>query len=223
MKINSIIIDSTNTKSDLCELGIKYPTDKSPYSTSNTNTTNGSGHRHPYTAVYDLLFSQLRYKKIKLAEIGILYNQSMLCWRDYFTNADLYGFEYNTEFLNNAKSHNLTGTTYDLINITDETSIIDTLSKYGKFDIIIEDSTHKFDDQLRLINIAHNFLNTGGILVIEDIFRNESEENYNKKISEIRKYYNTIMFINTEHELKYSPNWDNDKLLIFIRNDINAN
>jgi predicted O-methyltransferase YrrM len=145
----------------------------------------------------------------------------MLCWRDYFPNANLYGFEYNNRFIDKAKSDNLYNTIYDEINITDEISILDTLSKYGKFDIIIEDSTHNFNDQVRLINLAHNFLNTGGLLIVEDIFRKESEENYNKKISEIRKYYNTIMFINTEHNLKYSPGWDNDKLLIFIRNDVN--
>lgn len=222
MKINSIIVDSTNTKSDLCVLGTKYPTDKSPYSTENSETSNGSGHRHPYTAVYDLLFSQLRYKEIKLAEIGILYNMSMLSWREYFPNAELYGFEYNYDLLNSAKSAKLKNTIYDYIDIRNENSISTTLSKYGKYDIIIEDSTHKFEDQVRLINIAHNYLTTGGILVIEDIFRIEDEEKYNEMISNVKKYYSLITFINTEHELKYSPNWDNDKLLIFIRNDNNS-
>lgn len=222
MKINSIIIDSTKTKSDLCILGTKYPTDKSPYSTENTETSNGSGHRHPYTAVYDLLFSQLRYKKIKLAEIGILNNMSMLCWREYFPNAELYGFEFNTTLLSNAKSANLKNTIYDFIDIKDENSLSATLPKYGKYDIIIEDSTHIFEDQVRLIKLAHNYLNSGGILVIEDIFRIENEERYNEMISDVKKYYSLITFINTEHDLKYSPNWNNDKLLIFIRNDYNS-
>ena len=56
MIINRITIDSTNSITDLCRLGAKYPTDKSPY--------NGSGHRHPYTSVYDFLFSSVRYKKL---------------------------------------------------------------------------------------------------------------------------------------------------------------
>ena len=31
MKINKLIIDTTNSRTELCDLGVKYPTDKSPY------------------------------------------------------------------------------------------------------------------------------------------------------------------------------------------------
>ena len=164
-KINSLIIDSTNSKTDLCVLGTKYPTDKSPYNTENTITPNGSGHRHPYTAVYDFIFSSIRYKEISLAEIGVLDNMSM------------------------------------------------------KYDVIIEDSTHEFNDQIRVCNLAHKHLNPGGILIIEDIFRNIDEDRFLEGISEVKKYYSSITFVMTEHELKYSPGWDNDKLLILYRND----
>jgi hypothetical protein len=98
-KINSLIIDSTNSKTDLCVLGTKYPTDKSPYNTENSVTPNGSSHRHPYTAVYDFIFSPIRYNNLSLAEIGVLDNMSMRCWREYFPNTKLYGFEYNQKYI----------------------------------------------------------------------------------------------------------------------------
>jgi predicted O-methyltransferase YrrM len=218
-KINSIIIDSTKSKTDLCELGVKYPTDKSPYNTISPVTLHGSGHRHPYTAVYDLLFSSLRYKDIKLAEIGVLDNMSMLCWRDYFTNAELFGFDYNATYLKEGQDLNLSKTTYDFIDVKNLSSIEDNLGKYGKYDIIIEDSTHQFNDQINVCSVAHKYLNPGGILIVEDIFRHEDENKYREELSEILKYYSSITFIITEHELKYSPNWDNDKLLILHRND----
>lgn len=218
-KINSLTVDSTNSKTDLCELGVKYPTDKSPYNTINKVTPHGSGHRHPYTAVYDLLFSSMRYNKIKLAEIGILDNMSMLCWRDYFTNAELFGFEFNTDYIKEGQDLNLPKTTYEFIDVKNLESIENSLTKYGKYDIIIEDSTHEFDDQIRICRVAHKYLNIGGILIIEDIFRNEDENKYREELLEILKYYSSVTFINTEHTLKYSPNWDNDKLLILHRND----
>lgn len=218
-KINSIIIDSTKSKTDLCELGVKYPTDKSPYNTINPVTLHGSGHRHPYTAVYDLLFSSMRYKDLKLAEIGVLDNMSMLCWRDYFTNAELFGFDVDNSYIQEGNNLNLSKTTYDFMNVHSVESIESGLNKYGKYDIIIEDTTHVFTDQIRVCSVAHKYLNPGGILIIEDIFRHLNEDDYRKELQDILKYYSSITFIMTEHELKYSPNWDNDKLLILHRND----
>jgi hypothetical protein len=55
MKINSITIDSSNSITELCTLGVKYPTDKSPYNTDDNL------HKHAYTAIYNLLFSNLKY------------------------------------------------------------------------------------------------------------------------------------------------------------------
>jgi SAM-dependent methyltransferase len=218
-KINSLIIDSTNSKTDLCLLGTKYPTDKSPYNTENTRTTNGSGHRHPYTAVYDFIFSSIRYKEISLAEIGVLDNMSMKCWRDYFTKTKLYGFDYSQEYIDHGKSLNLVNTIYDFIDVKSIESIDSALGKYGKYDVIIEDSTHELNDQIRVCNLAHKHLNPGGILIIEDIFRNIDEDKFLEGISEVKKYYSSITFVMTEHKLKYSPGWDNDKLLILYRND----
>jgi len=218
-KINSLVIDSTNSITDLCILGTKYPTDKSPYNTDNTVTPHGSGHRHPYTAIYDFLFSTIRYNNISLAEIGVLDNMSMRCWREYFTNAKLYGFDFNQQYLDEGNQLNLEKTTYDLINVNSINSIDECLGKYGKYDIIIEDSTHTFNDQIRVCNLAHKYLNPGGILIIEDIFRNIDEDQFLENIKNVRQYYSSITFVMTEHQLKYSPEWDNDKLLILFRND----
>ena len=88
MKINSISIDSTNSITELCLLGVKYPTDKSPYN------TDPSLHKHAYTSIYNLLFSNIRYNDLRIGELGILENHSMLSWREFFPNAKLYGFEW---------------------------------------------------------------------------------------------------------------------------------
>ena len=218
-KINRIVIDSTNSITDLCELGVKYPTDKSPYNKIESVTKNGSGHKHPYTAVYDFIFSNIRYSNIKLAEIGVLDNMSMLCWREYFKNASLFGFDFNTDFINQGKSFDLEKTVYDFMNVNSIESIEDGLKKYGKYDIIIEDSTHQFDDQMRVCSVAHKYLNPGGILVIEDIFRRTDESLYLNELSDVIQYYSSITFVMTEHMLKDSTGWDNDKLLILYRND----
>lgn len=202
MKINSISIDSTNSVTDLCLLGVKYPTDKSPYN------TDVNLHKHPYTSIYNLLFSNIRYKNITLGELGILDNNSMLCWREYFPNAKLYGFEWFDERLDKAKNDNI-DCTYIKMNVKDVNSIVDGLS-VAKFDILIEDSTHLFEDQIRFINEAHKHLNPGGILIVEDIFINANEEDYSNVIND----FSSATFILANHNLKNSLGWNNDKLLV---------
>jgi SAM-dependent methyltransferase len=210
-KINSITIDSTNSVTDLCLLGVKYPTDKSPYNTE------GNLHKHAYTAIYNLLFSNLRYKDIKLGELGILDNNSMLSWREFFPNAKLYGFEWFDERLDKAINDNI-DCTYIKMNVKDVNSISEGLSVAGsKFDILIEDSTHLFEDQIKFVNEAYKHLNPGGILIIEDIFINANEEDYFKAIN--LEHFCSATFIYANHNLKNSAGWNNDKLLVLHKND----
>ena len=207
---NSITIDSTNSRTELCDLGVKYPTDKSPYN------TDADLHKHAYTSIYNLLFSNMRYKDIKLGELGILDNNSMLSWRDFFPNAKLYGFEWFDSRIEKAIKDNI-DCTYIKMNVKDVDSISEGLIAAGKFDILIEDSTHEFEDQIRFINEAYKHLKPGGILIIEDIFLNANEADYSNEIN--NDYFSAATFINANHNLKNSAGWDNDKLLVLHRND----
>lgn len=214
--IKSITVDTTRKITPLCKIAMHFQSDKCPYSEQTT-----SGHRHPYTPFYDELFSSLRDEEINVAEIGIEKNDSINIWRRYFPLAKIYGYEYSDEYLENARSQNLIDVHYEKFDIQDENSIQSTLQKIRvKYDIIIEDSTHVFEDQIRFIKNSIEYLKPGGILVIEDIFRNNSEEDYKKELFEVEKYFEEITFVTTEHENRYSPGWDNDKLLILIRNNV---
>jgi len=212
MKINSLTIDSSKSRTDLCELGIKYPTDKCPYNTV-------SWHKHPYTAVYNILFSNIRYNKLNIAELGVLDSNSMQCWREYFPNAKLFGFDWDQNCIEKGRNLNLYDTKYNFIDVRNRESLNKALSEYEKFDIIFEDTSHVFEDQINLCKIAHKYLNPGGILVIEDIFRYKKEEDYVKELTGVSKYYSLITFILTEHELRFSEGWNNDKLLVLYRNN----
>jgi len=213
MRIEKLVVDSTESTTDLCRLGVKHPTDKSPYNESD------SLHKHPYTAVYNLLFSYMRYNPIVLGEIGILDNMSMLCWREYFPNATLYGYEYSEMRLQKALSDKLSNTVYSKMDVKDVESIQEGLQS-TMFDIIIEDSTHEFNDQIRFANIAYKHIKPGGFLIIEDVFREESEQRYVEALRETSKYYSSMTFIVTEHKNKHSPGWNNDKLLVLNRNNL---
>jgi len=229
MIINKIYIDTSKSKTDLCIFGEKYQTDKSPFNTG--------WHRHPYTAVYDFLFSTYRYGNINFGEIGIEGNASMKCWRSYFPNATLYGYDFMNDKLARAQADNLYNTHYNFMDCRIPQSIDYGLSIcVDKFDILVDDASHRPEDQFPVINAAVDHLKPGGILVIEDIFRSsiENEEinrvanihgvtglnQYEPVVEQYSKYFHHVSWIVTNHEARYSPEWDNDAWLVLIRNNI---
>jgi hypothetical protein len=214
MQINSISIDSTNSITELCLLGVKYPTDKSPYNTDQNL------HKHAYTSIYNLLFSNIRYNDLRIGELGILENHSMLSWREFFPNAKLYGFEWFDSRLDKAIRDNVPNCSYFKMDVTNPESIERGLVYSGSnFDILMDDSTHVFEDQIKFINVAYKHLKPGGFLIVEDIFISANEEDYSKQLSHLSDYFSSATFIFANHDLKHSPGWNNDKLLVLHRND----
>lgn len=205
-------IDSTFCATELCKLGAKYPTDKSPIN----NESNL--HKHAYMAIYNLLFASLKHRPIKLAEIGIYHNMSIRCWREFFPNATLYGLEYNQNFINSALEHNLSNTFYSTIDVTNEQSIqaaFDNLEH--KMDIIIDDSTHQPPHQINVIQTCLNYLNSGGYLVIEDLFKRVDTQLFSQILDNMTDVVADYFFVDANHKNKYSAEWDNDRLLIIIK------
>jgi SAM-dependent methyltransferase len=214
MQINNISIDSTNSITELCMLGVKYPTDKSPYNTDKDL------HKHAYTAIYSLLFSNIRYNNIRVGEVGILDNNSMFSWRDFFPNGKLYGFEWLDSRLDKAIRDSIPNCSYFKMDVTNPLSIEEGLLYSGSdFDILIDDSTHVFEDQIKFINVAYKHLKPGGFLIVEDIFIDANEEDYSKAIDHLSDYFSSSTFIVANHDLKHSPGWNNDKLLLLHRNN----
>ncbi len=213
--INKLVIDSTHARTELCNIGAAAGTDKSPFS---ENTP--SGHRHAYTAVYDLLFGQIRNELITVGEIGIERNQSMHMWRAYFSNAFLLGWEYDEQKIERARGAELFRTEYHFMDVRSVDSIVRGFEAGGRLlDVLIEDSSHEFDDQVRVLSVAHRFLNPGAYLVIEDVYKRNSEAAYEEALSSVSKHYSSMFFVEPLHPLQYSGDAQSDKLLVLRRNE----
>jgi predicted O-methyltransferase YrrM len=210
---SKISIDMSLSNSILCRLGKKFSANKSPF--------NLNGHRSGYTALYDLLFARLRDKKITFAEIGIFQNSSIKMWRSYFSKAKIHGFEYNENYIKDAKKNKLTDTYYHKIDVAYESSINESFQQIKKkFDIILDDSTHEFNDQIRIIKNCHKYLNNNGILIIEDIFRyrnRHSERNYFNSLRGLKKYFHNITFVEINHVNNFTASWKCEKILLLVK------
>jgi len=201
--------------SELCELGKKYDTDKS----SQRNDVTDLRHCHPYTLFYDGLFKNKKNENLKIAELGILHGASILMWKEYFANSEIYGFDWDNQLINDFKQKvNNDRITLVNVDVTNKESIASAFGELNVFyDVIIEDTTHQFADQIKVIENAYQYLKPGGIMIIENIFKSYDENNYINRLAPILEHFQDYYFIELDHANKNSTGWDNDKLFVLIR------
>lgn len=208
--IPTLIIESSQCPTELCAIGKYFNTDKSPY--------NMNGHRHPYTPVYSILFSQYKTTPVKFAEIGVAGGSSVCLWNCFFEKGNFFFYDRDENFLSNAKSLVGHNNVFSLMNVNDVESIKKGLElTQGKLDILLDDSSHNIEDQKRILEVGVNYVRSGGMIIIEDIDRGIPNEMYFEIIKDIKHHFSFYTFIMTEHENRYSPGYNNDKLLILIK------
>ena len=104
---------------------------------------------------------------------------------------------------------------FNKIDIKNSSNINNVFQEIGEsFDIIIDDSTHVFEDQIRIIENLNKFLKPGGTIVIEDIYNYYDEKNYFNKLSMFKNLFSEIYFIEIKHRNIFTPLWNNNKILV---------
>jgi len=204
-------INYNKNYSDLCLIGYKYNTDKSPLR-YNINTRL---YAHPYTLYYNSIFKNIKNNNLNILEFGILDGGSLLMWKEYFCNSKIIGLDNNINYINKMKNQNFD---VSYIDIKDDNNISSNLTNLNMtFDIIIEDTTNEIDDQIRVIKNTVKYLKPGGVIIIEDIFLNANEKDYYDKLGDTINEFQNNYFITLNHDNKYSGEWNNDKLFVLIK------
>jgi hypothetical protein len=123
------------------------------------------GTSHSYIPEYSRLFEPYRDKKLNILEIGVAYGESLEMWSEYFTNAKVYGVDiHDKEIYPYLKDERFK------IWISDATKS-EFVSELGslKFDIIIDDGSHYYQDQFDTFNLLKSKVRKGGLYIVEDI------------------------------------------------------
>lgn len=112
---------------------------------------------HGYIRYYEQLFNSLRKDNVKLLEIGVARGRSLWMWARFFEQGHIYGVD-NCEFMDGSKYQQSRGKA-DQGQITfikaDQSYTVQMKKvgeKYGPFDIIIDDGSHKPQDQILTFN-----------------------------------------------------------------------
>ena len=183
-KLN-IVLNSTY----LCKLAEKYYVDKCPK------------YNHYYTPEYHKILKDKNYAS--MLEIGIGYPElmqkyttneyksgaSLYMWRDYFKNCKIHGADIREFNINEDKIY------IHQCNQSDENSLISLITKIGPVDFIIDDGSHKLEDQILTFNILSLYCND--IYIIEDIISDDIH-----KIIDICPNEFTVNSYKQEYELQ---------------------
>jgi cephalosporin hydroxylase len=132
------------------------------------------GSVHSYIDCYEKLFAPIRDKSVRLLEIGVSSGISLLMWHEYFKKSDVTGIDVDYRMLQPKVAH--AASSHQNIRLVQADaalpSVVDHLS--GKYDIVIDDGSHHFANQLSSFFILEPHLSNGAIYVIEDL-QNERE------------------------------------------------
>jgi len=142
----------------LDQLGIHFGTDKSSI-------------HHDYLRFYEGFFQAFKNSPIRLLEIGILDGASLKTWERYFKSATIVGADINPSavFFEGGR------TAVEIVDQSNIEELICLATKYGPFDIIIEDGSHLWEHQVTSLRTLFPFLKPNGIYIVEDLQTNFGE------------------------------------------------
>lgn len=128
----------------------------------NAHGTDKGSKGHNYSPYYEMMFAPYKDKPISLLEVGVWQGASCRAWKDYFPKANIFGvdLEYNPQY-NEQR----------IFMIKADQSNQEDLNRLQEvwYDIIIDDGSHRGEDQAKTFNTLFSAVKPGGLYVIEDI------------------------------------------------------
>jgi cephalosporin hydroxylase len=126
---------------------------------------------HWYTQHYQRYFAEWRKRPLKILEIGVggyedLFDgaQSLRMWKRFFPHAQIVGIDLYD------KSH-FSERRIDVLQCdqTDAKRLTEISQRYGGFDIVIDDGSHRNEHVIQTFNLLFPLLKTPGFYCIEDL------------------------------------------------------
>jgi len=150
------------------------------------NEWSDKGGIHTYIDYYSKIFDIYKKKEIRLLEIGVFQGGSLKLWETYFKKGIIYGIDtwsalkkrginspkfLNVIDMNIGKGHPIINESNIVIYTIDGTKEeeVNSVFRNSVFDIVIDDGSHKIEDQISSFNIFYPKLKEGGIYIIEDV------------------------------------------------------
>jgi len=168
----------------LTEIWKKYKSDK--------------GTVHSYIPYYEKVLKDYKDTKNSVLEIGVSAGLSIKMWREYFSEAKVYGndLRFHQYILDEIKDVNW---------VKGNQSLEETFKDVDNLDVVIDDGSHRLHDQINSFKILWPKLNKGGIYIIEDI----------RDIDNEKKDFTKLHTELTIHDFRKMKNRSDDVIIEF--------
>lgn len=130
-----------------------------------------------YTPAYEEHLGPMRESARNVLEIGIcgfrdipnnVVGASLFAWREYFTNAHVYGLDNDARFIFNDQER-ITTALCDAYDLPQLQSVMRFFGhKPGQYDFICDDAVHDPGPQASLLTMLWPYLKVGGVYAIEE-------------------------------------------------------
>jgi demethylmacrocin O-methyltransferase len=119
---------------------------------------------HGYTRAYERHFAPFRQSPVVLLEIGIGGGASLRTWRDYFPRGKVFGLD-----VADCKPLEAHGVWTFQGSQADEDVLERLLFRTGPLDVVIDDGSHRWSDQIASFRKLYPHVTPGGYYVVEDL------------------------------------------------------
>jgi hypothetical protein len=170
----------------------------------NKYDTDKNTHFHNYTRQYNSLLREFRDKPIKYLEIGVFNGGSIKAFRDTFKKDSLIlGLDIDNRCKMYEDVEN--NVFVEIGNATDSNFIQQITTKYGSFDVILDDGSHTNKDVINSFELLFPLLNDNGLYIVEDTICYKSKnhifqgyENHLQYFFKYTQYLNQWRYDSTE-------------------------
>jgi hypothetical protein len=118
---------------------------------------------HDYLRKYEFFLKGLKDREFTLLELGIFRGASLRTWTEYFTRARIIGVDVEPATIEHAE-----GRVEVILGDLSQTPFVESLGAFGA-QVIIDDASHWWTDQLRSLFVLYPKMPGGGIYIVEDI------------------------------------------------------
>lgn len=115
---------------------------------------------HRYDNAYDELFSRFdRKAPLNIMEVGTQRGATLLAWKEYFPNANVFGVDIVDVVPEEYRKDNVTRIISDIKKVDFDTT----------FDIIIDDGSHYMADMVYVVATYFMTMREKGVMILEDV------------------------------------------------------
>lgn len=138
--------------------------------------------KHGYISHYAKLFQGIRTTPIVMLEIGFGKGASMGMWREYFPHATIYCLDKDHQKFKFKNASLVVGDQSDSV-------VLQSLAT-RKYDLVIDDGSHKPEHQQITLNKLLPQIKPGGLYIIEDLHTRRTTET-TRTVEILRRYLKT--------------------------------